>query len=402
MLPTSGLFALLAPRKDEILAGAVAQGRIVAGGSQPTVDMVKVAGLEVAKTAVEKMLTPQCKAVLDTAAVMFPLIHGPRPETPADDPAYIAWKDQFDEHIMDAIGPEALRMAGQDFIGEYLTESEIDEDAIREAAAQTMARNMVRTAVSDRQPGQVLAEIGIVHDDLIKVAVVDRTTGKNPALGEGYTPINEGVARAHVERLVGTWAIKLGMGAFTIEKATEVLRGAFDDDAFLPLSYIEVLGGTPADAPYFAAYHKAAGKDAIANTASAAMMAALTGALVEMPKDAPKPKKLTKKEKDAEAAKAALAAVSPPPPPVVSAVTAENKAAGDPDDDIADVFKLIKQHSSDSVEALAAFVGKSRAWMNNVLQGKTECRASSAERSALRTHLQTRVDGLQAAIARLS
>jgi hypothetical protein len=389
MLPTSGLFALLAPRKDEILAGAVAQGRIMASGSQPTLDMVKTAGLERAKHMLLDTLAPQCQALLDTAATMFPLIHGPRPEMPANDPAYIEWKDQFDEYIMDTIGQDALRLAGQDFIGEFLTESEIDEDAIRNAAAAKMAANMVRTAVSDRQPGQVLAEIGIVHDDLIKVAVVPAGGGAAPA-GE---PVNEGVARAHVERLVGAWAIKLGMADFTLEKATEVLRGAFDDDDFLPLSYIEVLGGTPADAPYFRAYHKAAGKDAVSNTANAAMMAALTGTLVEMPKDAPKPKK-TKKSATV------VDPVVPPPPPSVL-TQAPTEAAGDPEDDIADVFKLVKQHSSDSVDALAAFVGKSRAWMNNVIQGKTACKASAAQRNALRTHLETRKAGLQAAIDRL-
>ena len=391
MLPTSGLFALLAPRKDDILAGAVAQGRIMAGGSQPTIDMVKAAGLEVARQAVVTLLEPQCKAVLDQAALMFPLVHGPRPVTPADDPAYIGWKDQFDEHIMDAIGPEALRMAGQDFIGEYCTESEIDEDTVREAAAQTMARNMVRTAVSDRQPGQVLAEIGIVHDDLIKVAVVPEGGAKPEAQA-----IAEPVARAHVERLVGAWAIKLGMGAFSVDYATEVLTIAFDDDDFLPLPYIEQLGGTMADAPYFRAYFKAAGKDAIANTANAAMMAALTGAVVEMPKDAPK---LKKPKKSATV----VDPVVPPPPLVPSVSQPTTKAAGDPDDDIADVFKLLKEHGSDSVDALAAFVGKSRAWMANVISGKTtNCKASAAQRNALLKHLQMRKAGLQAAIDRLS
>lgn len=396
-IPTTGLFALLAPHKDIILAGAVSQAKM--SGAQPTIDMVKTAGLDVARRMAADMIQGFCKSKLDVAVTMYGFTAGPRPADRAmDDPEYVAWRDQFDEHIMDTLGQDVLRAAGQDFIGEYLTDSEIDEEVVRDAAAAVMARSIVQSNVLERQPGQVLAEIGIVAEDLAMAA--GTIVGVGAAIKEMAPEVSESTARGHVEQLVGKQAISLmAAGAFDLAAVTELLKGAFDDDPFLPLEYISRLGGTQADQPYFAAYFRAAGKDAVSNTAQAAMMAALTGAIVEMPKDAPKPKKPGKGKKSDAAA--AAPAVSPPPPPVVASglVTTEPKAAGD--DDITDVIKLMLLHGGDSQEEVGNLVGKSRAHVNNAKAGKAKVTVTALQRKNLITRLQLHIDGLQQAIARL-
>lgn len=390
-IPTTGLFTLLAPRKDEILASAVTQARL--SGAQPTIDMVKNAGLNVARTMAATMIETMCKARLDVAVTMYGFTAGARPTAPMDDPAYQTWRDDFDQYIMDTLGEDVCQAAGQDFLGEFVTDSEIDEPAVRDAAAAAMARAIVQSNVLERQPGQVLAEIGIVHDDLLKVAIVPAGT---TAPAEAPV-ITESTARGHIEQLVGNYAIKLGMGAFDLEATAELLKGAFDDDPFLPIGFVERLGGSHADVPYFAAYYKAAGKDAITNTAQAAMMAALTGQIVEMPKDAPKPPKGRKgKKSDATVPTAAVA-----PPPVVVASGAETPAKAPGDDDVTEVIKLMMLHGGDSQEALGGLVGKSRGHINNVKSGKARVTVTTAQRKALITRLQLHIDGLQQAIERL-
>lgn len=393
-IPTSGLFALLAPRKVDILAGAMARCRLM--GAAPTIDMVKDAALEVAKAQLGSILLPECKATLDGAVMLYQVTRGPRPEGDYNAPEIAEWRDAFDESIMDAIGVDALRLAGQDFIGEFLTDSEIDEETVRDAAASKMANNIVQTSIGDRQPGQVLAEIGIVAEDLQKLAPNIAPGGLVSAGTPTALLVSEPVARAHVERLVGTWAISQGIGAFDMDATTALLKTAFDDDPFIPLSAILSIGGKNEDAIYFAAYFKAAGKDAVANTASAAMMAALTGQIIEMPKGAPKPRKGKKSEPGAN-----TSPVPPPSPPPVSPVASSSPVAAGKDD-ISEVIKLLHQHGSATDEELGVIVGKSRATVKNVRDGKTTLKVTADQKAALRAHILARAAGLQQAVERLS
>lgn len=386
-IPTSGVFALLAPHKADILASALQQAQ--ASGAQPTVEMVKSAGLVVARAMAVELLRPQCKAKLDVAVTMHGFTGGPRPTSPIDDPTYVKWREDFDQCIMDTLGEDICKAAGQDWLGEHATDSEIDEMAVREAAAHAMARNIVQANILERQPGQVLAEIGIVAEDLAGVAPQSATAATSTA--SAVLSISESTARGHVERLVGTKAIAdMAAGAYNPDKLVELLKGAFDDDPFLPLGFIEQLGGTQADQPYFAAYFKAAGKEAIANTAQAAMMAGLTGQIVEMPKDAPKPKKGKKTATEAPPPIVAAPPVAPPAPP---------RAPGD--DDITDVIKLMLLHGGDSQEEVGKLVGKSRAHINNVKAGKAKVTVTETQRTSLISRLQDHITGLQQAVARL-
>lgn len=396
-IQTTGLFAALAPHKDTILVGAVAQAK--QGGAQPTLDMVKTAAFEIARTMAADVLRGLCKSKLDVAVTMAGFTFGPRPvDLPVDEASYVKWRDDFDQHIMEALGEDVCRAAGQDWLGIYCTDSEVDHEPTRIDAANAMARNIVQASVLDRQPGQVLAEIGIVHDDLLKVAIVPDGGVLDRALGNAGAIIIESHARGRVEQLVGKFAIAaMGAGTFDAAKLTEVLNGAFDDDDFLPIGHIEALGGSQNDLPYFRAYLRAAGQEAIQNTVQAATMAALTGTIVEMPKDAPKPKKGKGKKSDTVTA----VAVAPPPVPNAPAttVTAE-RASGD--DDISDVIKLMLEHAGDGQEAIGELVGKSRAHINNVKNGKSSVVATPTQRKNLITRLQFRIDGLQTALARLT
>jgi len=76
-------------------------------------------------------------------------------------------------------------------------------------------------------------------------------------------------------------------------------------------------------------------------------------------------------------------------------------AAGD--DDISEVIKLMLEHAGDGQEAIGDLVGKSRAHINNVKNGKAKIdKVTPAQRKNLITRLQLRIDGLQTAIARLT
>lgn len=391
MLPTAGIFALLAPRKDEILMGALARSQM--SGAAPTIDNIKDAALHTAKQMASDMLTPLCAETLNSAVVMFQLTRGVRPEGDYNAPAILEWRDLFDTHLMDAVGIDALRLAGQDFIGEYLTDSELDETAVRDTAARKMADNMAQSSIGERQAGQVLAEIGIVAEDLLKLAP-GATAGAPAAAQAAVAVIAEPIARAHVERLVGAWAISVGIGGVSSPGITDLLATAFEDDAFIPLSAIKSMGGKDADAPYFAAYFKAAGKDAITNTANAAMMAALTGSVVELPKDAPKPRKPKKGEQTG----LTTAPAPPPPPPVVTADSA-GKPAGK--EDISDVIRLVREHTSMTDEDLGKFIGKSRATVKNIVTGKSPAKVTPEQRATFKADILTRVAGLQSAADRL-
>jgi hypothetical protein len=216
----------------------------------------------------------------------------------------VTWRDTFDEHVMDAMGTDIVRDVGQDFIGQYVTDTEIDTPDTLTRAAQIMTDNLVEAAVAARTPGQVLAEIGIVAEDLAAHAA-PVTAAQAAAEAKVDRVIPEPEARAHVERLAGAYAIRLGIAAFDMAAMTELLTGAFDTEEFLALGSINTLRGDDkgiSDGPFFAAYHKAS-KTCVADTVQAAMMAAMTGVVVDMPTGVktPKEKKKTKKELAAEA-----------------------------------------------------------------------------------------------------
>lgn len=398
MLPPDQIFASLAARKPDILAQGIANAQITAGGTKPTLDMVKHGCFIAARQMAIEIVRPGIKTLIANAAMLFAMTKGPRPADTVDvnEPDYIVWREQFDEAMMDAFGAELLRFAGQDFVGEFCTDSELDDGATQDKAADFAAKAIVTTAIRDRQPGQVLAEAGIVHDDFLAFVTVPAGGAASAAVD---IVIDTAAAQKRVNEIVGTWALKQG-AAFDMAAATDLMKGAFDDDDFLPLTYIETMGGTAADRPFFAALYKAEGTGVVERVVAAAMMTALTGVPSEIAAPpAEKPKRTTKKVAVPE-----VPPPPPPPPPVLAGQAAPEPATAQrpAGDDYADVVTLIREHGSTTDAELVAFVGKSRATIKNIGDGKAKCPLSPAQRKALTLHLQGHADGLALAIRRLA
>lgn len=398
MLPYLTVFTMMAGHKDTILAEAVRQSSaMVAAGALPTADMVKGAAYGYARTIATQWLEPGSVELLTNAAASFVAALGPRPSTPADDPDFITWRDQFDEHVLDAIGPDMLRDIGQDFVGEFVTDTEIDEPAVLNGAASNMTARLVDAAVKGRNPGQVLAEIGIVAEDIAKHAQPSPAGQAVVAAAEDRV-IDEVTARTHVERLVGTYTINAGIAAFDAAKLTETLTLAFDDEYFLALGPIELMKGTKDDVPYFMAYHKAS-KTCVEDTVQSAMTAAMMGVLAD-PVPAGKPAKPPKKPKGATAVSGAVA--PPPPGPVVAGVKAPDNAPGATGgDDFSAVIKLLRAHSAENDTQIGALIDKTRGTVGNIVSGKAKAPLTDAQKTKIKAKIAEHVAGLQAALTLL-
>lgn len=393
MLPHSQIFTMMATHKAAILAEGVRQAQMLAPGALPTLDMIKGACVGYAREIGKQWLLPGAIETLQGAVTTYATQMGPRPGT-AGDPDEVAWRDAFDEHIMDVIGKENLRDIGQDFIGEWLTDSEIDNPDTLNRAAQVMTDRLLDAAAKGRAPGALLAEIGIVHSDLLPFCAAPSADQVKAAAIEAK-PIDEAVARGHVERVVGAYGIKLGAANFDMVAVTELLKSAFDDEEFLALGYIETLGGKREDWPYFAAYAKASPTH-IDDTVNAAFMAAITGQVVEMPKVAPKPPKEKKERKTKATAGAANPAVGAPPPPV-SVATAPATTAGEAAD-LRRVIELMREHGSDGEEALGKVLGVSRGTVNNIVKKGKAWAPTPEVKAEVKALLMSRIGGLQAAV----
>lgn len=392
MLPYSQIFTMMAAHKAAILAEGVRQAQMLAPGALPTLDMIKGACVGYARDIAKQWLLPGAIETLQKAVTTYQAHAGPRP--PAGTPVEVTspWNDGFDEEIMDVIGKNTLRDIGQDFIGEWLTDSEIDNPDTLTRAAQIMTDRLCDAATRGRAPGAVLAEIGIVHSDLLPYCVAPSADQMKAAAIEA-APIDEAVARAHVERLAGGYAIRIGAANFDLVAVTELLAACFDDEEFLALGHIERLGGKREDWPYFAAYMKASPTH-VADTANAAFMASITGQLVEPPKNAPKPKKLTKKEQ------AALAKANEVAPPPVVAPGSDAAPTQQPVGEAADlrrVIELMREHGSDGEEALGKILGVSRGTVNNIVKKGKSWAPTDDVQLKVQELLQKRIKGLQEA-----
>lgn len=397
MLPYAQIFTMMADHKSAILAEGVRQAQTMANGGLPTLDMIKGACAGYARDIAKGWLLPGAIETLQGAVTTFMAAAGPRP---AGELAS-AWNDLFDEHIMDAIGVDTLRDIGQDFIGEWLTDSEIDNPDTLNRAAQVMTERLVEAAVKNRAPGALLAEIPIVMEDLTPYCAPP-TAEQAAAAKIEAKPIDEAVARAHVERTVGAYAIKIGAANFNPAAVAEVLKLAFDDEEFLALGSIEAMGGTRADWPYFSAYMKASPSH-IGDTVNAAFMASITGQVVDMPKGAPKApkKKKERKTKATAGGPTAPAVVAPPPQPAGSAPVAATGAAASAAGEAADlrrVIELMRDHGSDGEEALGKVLGVSRGTVNNIVKKGKAWTPTPEVKAAVKALLMTRIGGLQAAV----
>lgn len=397
MLPYAQIFTMMADHKSAILAEGVRQAQTMASGGLPTLDMIKGACAGYARDIAKGWLLPGAIETLQKAVAGYVAQMGPRQK--GSGPDAVAWRDAFDEHIMDEIGKEDLTAIGQDFIGEWLTDSEIDNPDTLNRAAQVMTERLVEAAVKNRAPGALLAEIGIVMEDLAPYCAPP-TAEQAAAAKIEAAPIDEAVARAHVERLAGNYAIKIGAANFNMAAVTEVLKLAFDDEEFLALGSIEAMGGTRADWPYFNAYMKASPSH-LSDTVNAAFMASITGQVVDMPKGAPKPPK-EKKDRKGKKSEATAGVASPPsvgaPPPPASVAAAPAKTAGEAAD-LRRVIELMREHGSDGEEALGKVLGVSRGTVNNIVKKGKAWTPDPVVAAKVRELLRQRIDGLNAAFA---
>ena len=402
MFPHKTVFASMASCKDAVLAEGIRQAAPMAPGGKPTTDMLKTAILGYAREVAKSWILPGAVELLQSAVKSYQDQMGPRP-SPADgaNPDYVAWCDAFDEHVMDIMGADVVRDVGQDFIGEYLSDTEIDTPDTLTRVAQIMTDNLVEAGVAGRTPGQVLAEIGIVADDLAPHAAPTTAAAAATAAKEDRV-ISEPEARAHVERLVGTYAIRQTIALFDAAAMTELLKLAFDDEEFLALGPINTMRGDDkglADVPYFMAYHKAS-PTCVEDTVQAAMMAAMTGQVIEPPAGAkaPKEKKMTKKQLAAAAKAAAKAAAVAPPPSIPAAAPPGSAAAGD---DFAPVIKMLHEMRLSSEEGLGELLGVSRGTVNNIVKKGRACKLTPVELNKLHSAIDARIAGLQSAKALL-
>lgn len=395
MLPYSQIFTMMAAHKAAILAEGVRQAQMMANGGKPTLDMMKGACVAYARDIGKQWLMPGAIETLQGAVTTYVAQMGPRADNieAAQSPDAAAWSDAFDEHIMDTIGEDMLRDIGQDFIGEWLTDSEIDNPDTLNRAAQVMTERLVDAAVKGRAPGAVLSEIGIVHSDILPYCAAPSAEQEAAAKIEAV-PIDEAVARAHVERIAGNYAIKLGAANFDMVAVTELLKSAFDDEEFLALGYIETLGGKREDWPYFNAYMKASPSH-LSDTVNAAFMASITGQVVDMPKGAPKPPK-EKKERKPKATTGDDAPVAGAAPP--AGVTAPVAAPAGEAADLRRVIELMREHGSDGEEALGKILGVSRGTVNNIVKKGKAWTPTVTVKDAVKDRLMIRIGGLQAAV----
>lgn len=388
MIPYKTVFTMMAGHKDAILTEGVRQGTVASGGAKPTVDMIKGAAFDYAKAIAKGWILPGVTELLELGVRQYVQARGARPTSDVNDPANVAWRDEFDNYLMQCLGEDTCRDIGQDFCGEYFTDNEFDTPDILTRAGQVAADRLVDSAIKGRSPAQVLAEIGIVAEDLAAHAA-PQTAAQVQLSAATDVVIDETTARAHVERLVGGWAIKTGVGALDPGALGETLKLCFDDDFFLALGPIERLGGNTNDVPYFMAYHKAS-KTAVDDTVAAAFTAALSGQILDPVKPPPKPR--------GGKTKGAPAAVAPPPP-LASRASADASVAGV---DGAAIIRMLRETRLAKDEDLGKIVGVSRPQISAIVNKGKLITLTSEHRVTLAKAVEDRIVGLQTVLALLS
>ena len=151
MLPHKTIFTTMAAHAAAILAEGVRQAQTV-GGVTPPFEMIKTSTFAYAQDVAKGWLVPGLIELFQKGVDAHVKAMGPRPQTAVDDPDNKAWCDLFDETLMDAIGQDLLRDIGQDFIGEWLTESEFDNpDTLTRAAQIAAASSFFNSSRSARR-----------------------------------------------------------------------------------------------------------------------------------------------------------------------------------------------------------------------------------------------------------
>lgn len=379
MLPYATIFTVMGAHKALVLAEGVRQAQALAAGTKPTIEQVKLATFGYAKTVAEGWLLPDLTTALQKGVASYVSAHGPRPATDKNDPLNVSWCDGFDEYLMDAIGTDTLRGLGQDFIGQYLTDSEMDENTVLTSAAEQGAKLLVEAAVhagqkEGRSPGQVLAEVGIVHEDLAAHALPG---GAPEAVVAAEPVIDEVTARVRVEQIIGRWAIGVGVAALDPAAMAANFKPMFDDEHFLVLGPIQTIGGKTEDVPYFMAYFKAHGAACVDQSVAAAFNAALTGEVVTDAKPV--------KPAGGKAKKTKAQAV---PPPV---------SVAEPGTDHSAIIKLLREHRLRTDEDLGNIMGVSRAQVANIATKGKAVTLTPKIRAALLAAVDERLAGLSTA-----
>lgn len=387
MLAHKAIFGMMTPYKDAILAEGVKGAS--AGGAKPTGDMVKATAVEYAKSLARGWLLPGLIETCEAAVKAFEAARGPRPNVDVNEPGYVAWRGDLDDYIMACLSEDVCQDIGQDFCGEYFTDTEFDNPDIRNRACQIAAGNLVEAAVRGRSNAQVLAEIGIVEADVAAVSVA-APAGAAPTVAKEAQAIDETTARVHVERLIGAWAIRTGIGGIDPAKLAETLKLCFDEDFFLSLGPIETqFGGNKDDVPYFVAYHKAAPSTCVDHTVAAAMMAAMTGTTVE---PAAKPKgKGGRKPKNVAAPAAAASPPTGASPPHAQALSGDDAALIRELRDL----RLVKD------EDMGTLLGVSRPQVSNIANKGKPISLSAEQKATLLAKVDERIAGFQTVRAKL-
>lgn len=388
MLDYRTIFTTMAAHKGLILAEAVKNATVASGGGKPSLEMLKAAALDYAKQIAKSWLLPGVVETLATGVKAFEAARGPRPNTDVNEPGNVSWRDDFDTYLMQCLGEDTCAGMGQDFLGEFFTDNELDNPDLLNRASQIGTERLVDAAVKGRSAGQVIAEIGIVAEDLEPLALPQMALQVGQVAVVPSVDIDPTEARVRVERIIGSWAIKVGVGALEPGKLAADVKLCFDDDPFLPLGQIERFGGTKDDVPFFIAYMKAS-KTYVDDTVAAAFTAALTGQLVE-PATKPKGRGGRKKKETA----AGATAVAPPPP------VPANAAAGVSGEDGAHIIKAFRGLVGND-ERLAQLVGVSRPQISAIVNKGKSIFLTNEHKAAIKAEAAARIAALQNALARL-
>lgn len=404
MIDYKTVFSMMAGHKAWLLDDGLKNAMQTTSGAKPDVETLKASIVASARRIAAGWFLPGLADTFTTAVKAWHTARGARPGTDANDPNVNSWLEGFDAYLLQCIGDTATGL-GQSWVGEYLTDSDFDNPDILNRACQIGADNLAAAAIGGRLNGQVLAEIGIVNEDLLPLAVAAQNNNVDTS-AEQAAAIDEGTARARVEQIVGAWAIKQGMSALDVATLGDnIIKPCFDDDKFLALGPIHAIGGKDEDFPYFLAYHKA-NANHVADTVSAAFMAAMTGNLVETPPPGKAPPKASTppKTRKGRGAAAATAASGTAPPPAQSNVathlpaTSSSAAGGE---DFADVIQALRRHTAIKEDELGKLLNVSRGTINNIVNKGKPCSLTAEEKVALIARIEADTDALNTALNRL-
>lgn len=396
--------------KDQIIAGGLAfvRGRVGAAGVV-TLDALKEGCVEVVKSLAVEKLYPDFLSVVGDAVALYELLNGSRIDSVNENRAE-AWRDDFDSALEQAIGTDLARAIGPSCMGEHFTDSDVDDEQVRNAVVREMCERLAEAAMpmDDSDPNNIkpsvnktLSAAGIVKEDLIPYCNGVEAATDTPVATAAT--IDDTTARGRVEQVVGAWAIRTGLDNFDPLVLDEILVSAFDDDDFISLGGVERLGGAVADVAYFRTYGRAV-PEAKQNTLDAAYLAAMTGEVIEAPKPPSGPKiKITGAAKSPTSRRGKAQQADPPPsaPPSPGAAVSlpTPTAAPGVSDDWGDVARIWRENATDTDSIIAEAFGVSRGTVSNIGMGKasraTAKPLSPAVRQKIAKILSEKADKLQ-------